>query len=352
MNGPTTAAEPGITYRDRRSDDVGLRPSHGEDGSSPYLSVVAPCYNEVDGLDAFYREVRQVCDSLGRTCEIVLVNDGSTDGTRERMQQLARSDPAVVAVNLSRNFGQERALAAGLSVCRGELVLILDADLQDPPDLLPRMLARIEDGADVVYGQRRSREGETWFKRSSAWLFYLLLNKVSETPVPRNTGPFRLMRRRVVDELLSLPEPHRFLRGLVSWIGFTQVPIEYDRQTRQAGTTHFPLRKMLALACDAVCSLSRLPLRLAGWFAIVAMLVMAAALLRCGYDWLAGATLNGWLAAVGLLSGLSGMQLLSLHILGEYVGRIAEQTRGRPLFIIESVVRQPAAAGVTAEGRR
>jgi len=352
MNGPTTAAEPGVTPPDRRSDDVGLRPSRGGDRSSPYLSVVAPCYNEADSLDAFYREVRQVCDSLGRTYEIVLVNDGSTDGTREQMQQLAQSDAAVVAVNLSRNFGQERALAAGLSVCRGELVLILDADLQDPPDLLPRMLARIEDGADVVYGQRRSREGETWFKRASAWLFYLLLNRVSETPVPRNTGPFRLMRRRVVDELLSMPEPHRFLRGLVSWVGFVQEPILYDRRQRHAGQTHFPLRRMLALACDAICSLSRLPLRLAGWFALVAMLLMAAALLRCGYAWTVRGTFDGWLAAVGLLSGLSGMQLLSLYILGEYVGRIAEQTRGRPLFIIESVVRQRAAAGVSAEGQR
>ncbi|QDU39492.1 hypothetical protein Mal4_38370 [Maioricimonas rarisocia] len=352
MSGPITAPDFNALQTGRCRVDNGARAPHREEGGRPFLSVVAPCYNEADGLDTFYREVRKVCDALGRTYEIVLVNDGSTDGTRERMQQLARSDAAIVAVNLSRNFGQERALAAGLSVCRGELVLILDADLQDPPDLLPRMLARIEEGADVVYGQRRSREGETWFKRSSAWLFYLLLNTVSETPVPRNTGPFRLMRRRVVDELLSMPEPQRFLRGLVSWVGFTQEPILYDRQRRHTGQTHFPVRKMWALACDAVCSLSRLPLRLAGWFALVAMLVMAAALLRCGYDWFSSGTVDGWLAAFGLLSGLSGMQLLSLHILGEYVGRIAEQTRGRPLFIIESVVRQPAAAGVTAEARR
>lgn len=315
--------------------------SHGDqegDEHFPFLSVIAPCYNEAEGLPEFYRRVRAVCESIGKTYQIVLVNDGSADATWAVMSAMVEQYPEIVAVNLARNFGQEKALAAGLAASTGDLVLIVDADLQDPPELLPRMLDLMEEGADVVYGQRRSRAGDSLFKRVSAAMFYRLMEKVSEIPIPRDTGFFRLLRRRVVNVLLQMPEHSRYLRGMVSWVGFRQVPLVFDRDPRLVGESHWPLRRMVALAFDALTGFSTRPLRWAGGFAM-GTLMMTLTTMACWLGaWAASGQPNLPLALAWIVGGLATCQLAVLFILGEYLGRISEQVRGRPLFIVESVV--------------
>ena len=248
----------------------------------------------------------------------------------------------MIGVNLSRNFGQERALAAALSAVCGEVVLILDADLQDPPELLPDMLTMLEPGVDVVYGQRRSRAGESWLKSLTARLFYRLMDRISELRIPRDTGLFRLMRRRVVEALLQLPESSRYTRGMMSWVGFRQVAMPYDRAPRLCGTSHWPLRKMLSLAMDAICSFSPNPLRLAGTMAVLCWCACIASLI--GWGWLRWSTgQNEMILALGaLIAGFSGLQLFVLYVLGEYIIRLSEQSRQRPLYVVESTTELQA----------
>lgn len=312
--------------------------SYPQSEHRPFLSVIAPCYNESAGLPEFHRRVKAVCESIGKTYEIVLVNDGSRDSTWGVMSSLAHQHPEIVAVNLARNFGQEKALAAGLAVCQGDMVLILDADLQDPPELLSTMLELIEDGADVVYGQRRSRAGDSWFKKVTASLFYRFMERVSEIPIPRDTGFFRLLRRRVVDVLLQLPEQSRYLRGLVSWAGYRQVPLIFDREARLIGESHWPLRKMVSLALDAMTGFSTRPLRWSGWLAASVMLLTAMTFAGWLTAWAIQGQPNLLLALVWVMGGLSACQLAVLFIMGEYIGRIGEQVRNRPLYVIESVI--------------
>jgi polyisoprenyl-phosphate glycosyltransferase len=311
----------------------------------PPLSVVVPCYNEEPVLPALSRRLRAACEATGLDYEIVLVNDGSADGTWAGISGLARTDPRVVAVNLARNHGHQLALTAGLSVCRGDRVLVIDADLQDPPEALGDMLALMDQtGADVVYGQRAKRAGETAFKRLTAHLFYRLLNRLTEVPIPADTGDFRLMTRRVVTQFLDMPERHRFVRGMVSWIGFVQVPYRYDRQPRAAGETHYTLRRMVRLAWDAVTAFSVRPLTLP-LMAGTACVALAAALAVGSAGWWAagnGVPTFGLLAALVLLVG--GGQFWALGVMGEYLGRMYGEVRRRPLFVIESVVRSDAAA--------
>ncbi len=318
--------------------------------AAPNLSVVVPCYNEEPVLDALHERLSRVCEGLGTDYEIVLVNDGSKDGTWGKMAVLAARDPHLVCVNLSRNHGHQLALTAGLSVCQGEHVLVLDADLQDPPEALPEMLALLNrEAADVVYGWRVARAGETWFKRATAHAFYRVLGWLADAPIPRDTGDFRLMTRRVVEQFLAMPERHRFVRGMVSWIGFKQVPYPYERQPRAAGETHYTVGKMLRFAWDAVTGFSTKPLALP----MRAGAVCAAAAVG---TWLAAAwwgLARGEVPAVGLLAGLmlalSAGQLLALGVIGEYLGRMYAEVRGRPLFVIERVVRgRPAAAALPA----
>ncbi|MFD2134439.1 glycosyltransferase family 2 protein [Novosphingobium resinovorum] len=230
----------------------------------PRLSVVVPCYNEEAVLLMLEARLAAACrDQVGEDYEIVLVNDGSTDRTWPLICVLAERNPRVLGVDLSRNHGHQLAVTAGLQVCRGDLVMMIDADLQDPPELLGAMIARIEAGADVVYGQRIARHGESTFKRGTASVFYKLLNRLAEQDIPVDTGDFRLMTRRVVDQLNAMPERYRFIRGMVSWIGFEQVALPYERAPRAAGETHYPLRRMIRLAFDAITSFSTVPLRIA-----------------------------------------------------------------------------------------
>ena len=329
--------------RAHRSQDVlDLRV---QDQPEPEISVVAPCYNEEKGLPELLRRVTAVCSDLGQTYELVLVNDGSQDGTWPVIVDLASRDPHIVGVNLSRNHGHQLALTAGLSVCRGSLILIIDADLQDPPELLPAMLRVMDDQeADVVYGQRRSRVGETSLKLWTASLFYRLIERLTDVPIPRDTGDFRLMSRRALDVLMAMPERHRFIRGMVSWIGFRQVPLLYDRQARFAGSTKYPFRKMFRFALDAITAFSIKPLLLAS---LVGVLTAFSSLSLGAYSVIAyfrGSTITGWTSLMAVTTLLFSVQLLVLGIFGEYLGRMYEQIKGRPLFVIERVIRWDAGA--------
>jgi glycosyltransferase involved in cell wall biosynthesis len=310
-------------------------------GERSYLSFLLPCYNESAVLAETYRRVKAVAEALGKRYEIVLVNDGSNDDTLPQMLQLARRDPALVIVNLSRNHGHQLALSAGLHYCAGEQVLILDADLQDPPELLPQMLAVMQQQeADVVYAQRRSRSGDGWLKRVACAVFYRMLSRLSETPIPLDSGDFRLISRRVLEVLLQMPERHRFIRGMVSWVGFQQVPFPYDRDKRFAGTTKYPFGRLLRLALDGVVASSTRPLALASYagllFASAGLVLIVYAL----YSWLkVGKTPQGWTSLMIVVTVMGSVQLFVLGIIGHYLGRIHEQTRGRPLFMVESVYR-------------
>jgi len=306
------------------------------------LSVVVPCYNEEAVVGELHRRMTLVCrGGAGDSYELVLVNDGSSDGTWAVLQRLARDDERVVAVDLSRNHGHQLALSAGLSLARGERILVIDADLQDPPELLPDMMRLMNEGADVVYGQRLGRDGETWFKKASASVFYRLLLRLSAVPIPPDTGDFRLMSRQVLNALLAMPEQQRFIRGMIAWIGFRQVPLYYRRDKRFAGATKYPLRKMLTFAVDAITGFSIAPLRASLYVAGLFVGVAALLALYVLFSWLFLGAVQGWTSIfLGMLI-FSSVQLFSLAIIGEYLGRIYMQTKQRPLFIIREIATAP-----------
>src|SRR5262249_41382288 len=319
----------------------------------PVLSVVVPCFNEEASLPELYRRVTAVCAGLGTDYELILVNDGSSDETWPMIVDVASRDPNVAGVNLSRNHGHQLALTAGLSLCQGHRVLILDADLQDPPELLPDMLRIMEEQvADVVYGQRRSGAGETARKLATASLFYRSIEAITEVRIPRDTGDFRLLSRRAHEVLMAMPERHRFIRGMVSWIGFRQVPLLYDRQERFAGETKYSYRKMFRFALDAITAFSIKPLLMTK---LIGMGTAGISLLLGLYSliaYLAGGTIVGWTSLMLVITTLSSVQFLVLGIFGEYIGRMYEQIKGRPLFIIDQGVRSgPAGADDDPRGR-
>lgn len=304
------------------------------------LSVVAPCFDEAEGIDELVRRITDVCRQVAPDShEIVLVDDGSCDGTWLRMQALSSADPAVVVVRLSRNHGHQLALTAGLSICRGERVLIIDADLQDPPELLPDMMLLMDEGADVVYGQRDQRLGESVFKRMTADVFYRLLERLTEVPIPRDTGDFRLISRRALAVLLAMPEQHRFVRGMVSWIGFRQVPLHYVRAPRLAGETKYPLRRMLRFAVDAITSFSMRPLRVAAYAGTLCAVASLGLLAFTIFAWREDRTVRGWASLMSVMLVLGAMQLVVLGVIGEYLGRLFLEAKRRPLFVIEQVLR-------------
>lgn len=302
------------------------------------VSAVAPCYNEAAVLADFHRRMSAACAGVTDDYEMVLVNDGSSDDSWPVLLSLAAKDPHVVAINLSRNHGQALALTAGLAYCRGERILILDADLQDPPELLPEMMALCDRGADIVYGKRRSRAGESIFKRLTAFVFYRLLNLFTDQRIPEDTGDFRLITRRVLDVLNSMPENHRFVRGMISWVGFQQVPFPYDRSPRFAGETKYKFRKMFLFALDAVTSFSVRPLRLAfyagGFLCVASMLLLAYSI----GAYLINETIRGWTSIMAVMLFFLAAQFLVLGLIGEYVGRLYIEAKHRPLFIVEDVV--------------
>lgn len=304
------------------------------------LSVVIPCWNEAEVLAETHRHVSAVCKhGCPGDFEILFVDDGSTDDTWQIVGALAQADPAVRGIRLSRNHGHQLALTAGLDIASGERVLVLDADLQDPPELLPDMLRVMQEtGADVVYGQRRHRHGETRFKRLTAWAFYRLLARSTDVPIPMDTGDFRLMTRRIVEYLRGMPEQQRFVRGMVSWLGFTQVPIAYDREARYAGVTKYPLRRMLRFATDAITGFSIVPLRIASGLGVTFGVLGLSGLLYALSSWLFGAAISGWTSVIAAIFLLGGIQLLVLGVIGEYLGRIYLEGKRRPLYVIDQVI--------------
>ncbi len=305
----------------------------------PRLSIVAPCYNEEAGLEEFHRRMTAAAkDMAGSDYELILVNDGSGDRTWQIMRELAERDPQLVAVNLSRRHGHQRAMTAGLHSCRGDRVLTIDSDLQDPPELLGemwRLMDRVE--ADVVYGQRRERQGETILKRGTAALFYRLLRQLADGDMPVDSGDFRLMSRKVLDILNSMPEQQRFIRGMVSWIGLRQVALAYDRAPRTTGSSNYSLGRMFGLAFDALTSFSIMPLRLASYLGIILGFL---SLLMLGYtlgSWAFGHVVEGWTSLSTLILLLGSMQLILFGLLGEYVGRLYLELKRRPLFVIDEI---------------
>lgn len=314
-------------------------PAPGPERPPVALSVVIPCYNEEGSLKELHRRVRAVCEGVAPdSFEIVLVDDGSKDRTRQLIREFAEQDMTVVGVFLSRNHGHQLALSAGLKTCCGERILILDADLQDPPELLPRMLEKMDEGADVVYGKRAKRAGETVFKNISAHLFYRLLDRLSDISIPTDTGDFRLLSRRALNVLNSMPEHSRFIRGMVSWIGFTQVPIEYDRDPRFAGETKYTFSKMVRFAFDAISGFSIAPLRFSIFLSLICAMFGLILFVWTAYSYFSGIAIQGWTTLMTVVLILGSGQLLVLGVIGEYVGRIYLEAKSRPLFVVEEIV--------------
>jgi glycosyltransferase involved in cell wall biosynthesis len=308
------------------------------------LSIVIPVYNEEPALPALFRELEQVGETILKPhgpVEIVLVNDGSKDRSWNLIADQCARRSGWVGVNLSRNFGHQLALAAGLETARGDAVVSMDADLQDPPAVILEMFAVHRQGYDVVYATRKDRGQESLTKRITARMFYVLIEKLSGVMIPRNTGDFRLLSRRALTELARLHESHRFLRGLVPWIGFPQTQVYYDRADRVAGETHYPFRKMLRFAFDGIASMSTKPLRLAYVLSLVLFAVFVSYIFYVLYDhFVRGGTLvPGWTSLMSAITIFGTIQLLLFGVFGEYIGRIYEQAKNRPLFIIQEIKR-------------
>jgi len=298
-------------------------------------SIVAPIYNEIDNLPELYRRIREVMDSSGESWELVLVDDGSTDGSTDKIRELARADQRVRPVVFARNFGHQVAITAGWDYARGDAVVIIDADLQDPPEVILELAKKWREGYEVVYAVRAEREGETWFKKITAAIFYRLIRWITDVNIPVDTGDFRLMDRKVVDVLKQMRERHRFPRGMSAWVGFRQIGVEYKRAARLAGVTKYPFKKMLRLALNAITSFSYFPLQVATFFgflsaglAILAIPIVAV-LRLAGSHFFEGQTTT----LISVLF-LGGVQLISLGILGEYIGRLYDEAKGRPLYIV------------------
>jgi glycosyltransferase involved in cell wall biosynthesis len=315
------------------------------------LSVVVPCMNEEEGLGETNRRLSAVLEQAAVNFEIIYIDDGSTDSTLDVLRDLQAHDTRVRLIRLSRNFGHQIAITAGLEHASGDAVVIIDADLQDPPEVILEFLSKWLDGYDVIYGVRTERDGETTFKLWSAKLFYRLITHLSDTRIPLDTGDFRLMDRRVVDTLLSMPERDRFVRGMVSWLGFSQIGVSYHRAPRVAGVTKFSLFRMVRFALDGIVSFSILPLRLATWtgFAASALALFGIVVILLERFLQMPGLVKGWSSAIVAQLFIGGVQLICLGLIGEYVGRIYGESKRRPLYIVRERigfdVRQP---GVTS----
>jgi dolichol-phosphate mannosyltransferase len=303
--------------------------------ASPVFSVIGPVYNEAEILPSFFTRIRDVMENIGEPWELILVDDGSGDGTTEIIKELAREDPHVRPVVFSRNFGHQIALTAGLDYSRGQAVVVIDTDLQDPPEVIPDLIAKWREGFEVVYAVRAEREGETRFKKATASFFYRFINRITDVDIPLDTGDFRLMDRKVVDVLNTMREKHRFPRAMASWVGFKQIGVEYKREARTAGETKYPFRKMFHLALNAITSFSYFPLQLATYFGFICAGASALAIVVVIMMRLTGnQAFFGQATTLTAVLFLGGVQLISLGILGEYIGRLYDEAKGRPLYIV------------------
>lgn len=311
----------------------------------PILSVVVPLFNEEGNVEALVERIVGIVERLpGRpSFEIVLVNDGSSDGTLARIRAEMQRRPNIVLVNLSRNFGHQLAATAGLDIAQGEAVVLMDGDLQDPPELIEQFVERWRAGNDVVYAVRRTRKGESAFKLFTARMFYRVIKRLTNVSIPVDTGDFRLMSRRVVEALKRSRERHRFLRGMVSWVGYNQTGVEYDRQERLSGTTKYPLKKMLKFAIDGITSFSDVPLRFASWLGFIvstaAFIYAVIIVLFKAFHFGTPEYTRGWASTMVVILFLGGVQLMGIGILGEYLGRIYDEVKARPLYLISDIER-------------
>ncbi|MBU1662764.1 MAG: glycosyltransferase family 2 protein [Chloroflexi bacterium] len=301
----------------------------------PTFSIIAPIYNEINNLPELYPRIREVMDSTGESWELVLVDDGSTDGSTDLIRELHAQDPRLRPVIFARNFGHQIAVTAGLDFSRGDAVVIIDADLQDPPEVILDMIAKWREGYEVVYAVRTEREGESWFKEMTASIFYRLIYRITDVDIPLDTGDFRLLDRKVVNVMGQMRERHRFLRGMSVWVGFKQTGVEYKRAARFAGETKYPFKKMLKFATDAITSFSYFPLQLAMYLGFISAGISILAMpvvivLRAS----GSQAFFGQATTLLAVLFLGGVQLISLGILGEYIGRLYDEAKGRPLYIV------------------
>jgi dolichol-phosphate mannosyltransferase len=303
--------------------------------ATPEFTVIAPVFNEIESIDEFYNCIRQVMDQTGQPWELVLVDDGSTDGSTHLLRELSKKDARVRTVIFARNFGHQIAVTAGMDFSRGKAVIIIDADLQDPPEVILEMIAKWREGYQVVYAVREERAGESWFKTFTASMFYRIIYQITEVKIPKDSGDFRLLDRTVVAVMNKMREKYRFLRGISAWVGFRQIGVPYKRAARFAGTTKYPLRKMLKLAFTAITSFSYFPLQLATYMGFIAagisiIAIPVVIILRLLGD---SAFLGQATTLIAVLL-LGGIQLISLGIIGEYLGRVYDEVKGRPLYIV------------------
>ncbi|EGA70900.1 hypothetical protein VISI1226_16713 [Vibrio sinaloensis DSM 21326] len=318
-----------------------------ESESEILLSVLVPYYNEEEVLPAFHERLMPVLDSIDGLCEVIYIDDGSRDNSQSIVAGFESEHSNIVSLNLSRNFGKEAAMSAGLEYSRGQVVTILDADLQDPPELLPEMLEKWREGFDVVNMQRKERHGETWMKQKSAAWFYRVMNSVSQMDVPENVGDFRLLSRRVVEHINQLPERNRYMKGLFSWPGFTTTTLQFERDPRLVGETKWNYLKLIGLAIDGISSFSIRPLRLATLLGAVmaAFAFLYGFIIICKTIFL-GEPVVGYPSIMVVQLGLGGIQLLCIGLMGEYIGRIFIETKRRPLFIVQSNIEKQAKASL------
>lgn len=313
--------------------------------TKPLISVVVPVYNEAEGIAVFHERASAAMRALA-DCEyeLVYVDDGSKDASYQIMRGFAKGDPRVQVVKFSRNFGHQIAITAGLDHARGDAVVFIDADLQDPPELIADLVAKWREGNDVVYGRRAVRKGETAFKLITAAVFYRVLRNIANIDIPPDVGDFRLISARVADQLRAMREKDRFIRGLVSWVGFKQTFIMYERDERYAGETKYPLTKMIKFALDGLTSFSSAPLRVATWMGYIASAMAFLYLISVFVQWAMGITVEGWATIVVAVLFLGGVQLICLGILGEYLGRVFNEVKPRPVYIVEEIAGGPAPA--------
>ncbi|HET6446000.1 MAG TPA: glycosyltransferase family 2 protein [candidate division Zixibacteria bacterium] len=308
------------------------------DQDQPLVSIVIPVYNEEEVLEVLYSRLSTAMDQIEGSWELILVDDGSADDSSAIIQKLHEQDPRVKGISFSRNFGFQEAVTAGLTYARGRAVILSDADLQDPPEIIPEMVEKWREGSDVVYGVRSSREGETWFKKLTAVAFYRLIRQITSVEIPLDTGDFRLMDRRVVNAILRMPERNRFLRGMVPWVGYNQIGLTYEREARYAGQSKFKsVRQMVPFAVDAITSFSYFPLQIATIFGFIIAGISLIAIFAVVILRIFGPTgeLSGQATTLVAVLFLGGVQLISLGIIGEYLGRIYDEVKDRPLFLID-----------------
>lgn len=330
------------------TDTTTLRPR--ETPGPKLLSVVVPVYNEEDVLEEFERRTREALESLNQVYELVLVNDGSSDGTLAVILRLRQANPNITLVNLSRNFGKEIALTAGLDQALGDVIVVIDADLQDPPELIGKMIEEWRKGYDVVYAQRLNREGESWLKKKTAAIFYSLMQKLGPVHIPADTGDFRLMSRRVVDALTELREQHRFMRGLFAWVGYPQKSIQFYRDARFSGDSKWNYWKLWKLSLEGITSFSTFPLQLATYFGLIAaVLSFLFGLVIVVKTLFFGEVVQGFPMMMTTIVLLGGIQLVALGMIGEYLGRVFNETKRRPLYFIERVEPSAGAQQIVSE---